>query len=69
MGRARALSGVPTLAVATCEPDQPDAPRVLGWYTVCGDRTWHLELLTPAGTLAYALDATQIARDSFRCGP
>lgn len=69
VGRTRGLAHADSLAVATCEPDQPNAARVLGWYARCGERAWHLELITPPGTLAYALDATQIARDSFRCGP
>lgn len=69
VGRARGLTHTATLAVATCEPDSPHTSRVLGWYARCDDRAWHLELLTPPGTLGYALDATQAARDSFRCGP
>lgn len=49
--RYRALKVTGDILVATCTPDDPDGPRVLGYYLAHDGVSYHLESVIPEGRL------------------
>lgn len=65
-GSYRALHAPEARDVATCTPDDPDAPVVLSWSLVRDALAYHFELLVPPGRLLQARRAARAVLDGVR---
>lgn len=48
------------LTVASCRPDDPRAPKVLGVYLLRGGQAWHIEAVYPEGALARGRERAEL---------
>ncbi|MFH1469345.1 MAG: hypothetical protein ABIO70_33480 [Pseudomonadota bacterium] len=65
-GAYGALHATEARDVATCTPDDPDAPLVLSWILVREALAYHLELAVPPGRLLQARRAARGLLDGVR---
>ncbi|MCB9745939.1 MAG: hypothetical protein H6740_25415 [Alphaproteobacteria bacterium] len=47
------------LTVATCQPEDPRDPKVLGVYVLRSGQAWHLEAVYPEGSLAKGMERVE----------
>ncbi|MFZ5482207.1 MAG: hypothetical protein ACOZNI_35930 [Myxococcota bacterium] len=64
--RYRAVKVTGDVLAATCTPDVPGGPRVLGYYVAREGVAWHLEAVVPAGELHDGKQAADGVFGTFR---
>ncbi|MCB9758704.1 MAG: hypothetical protein H6739_02595 [Alphaproteobacteria bacterium] len=67
-GPYRSLRVAEPLTVATCRPEDPRDPVVMGTYVVRAGYAWHVEVLLPEGAMARGTERAEALLAGMRFG-